>query len=48
MTRYMYNPRSGKWKTDQVVIKMQSEVHVHVHVCITIHVCIVFVHNPIL
>ena len=26
VTRYMYNPRSGKWKTDQVVVKMNSEV----------------------
>ena len=25
-TRHMYNPRSGKWKTDKITIKMQSEV----------------------
>ena len=24
--RHMYNPRSGKWKTDKITIKMQSEV----------------------
>ena len=28
VTRYMYNPRSGKWKTDEIVVKMQSQVHV--------------------
>ena len=28
VTRHMYNPRSGRWKTDQVVIKVQSEVWV--------------------
>ena len=26
VTRYMYNPRSVKWKTDKVVVKMQAEV----------------------
>lgn len=26
VTRHMYNPRNGKWKTDQVVVKIQSEV----------------------
>jgi hypothetical protein len=25
-TRHMYNPRSGKWKTDRITVKMQSEV----------------------
>ena len=24
--RHMYNPRTGKWRTDKVVIKIQSEV----------------------
>ena len=25
-TRHMYNPRNGKWKTDKITVKMQSEV----------------------
>lgn len=28
-TRHMYNPRNGKWKTDEIIIKMQSEVGVN-------------------
>ena len=30
--RYMYNPRSGKWKTDEIVVKMQSQVFVSPHI----------------
>lgn len=26
VTRHMYNPRNRKWKTDEVVVKMQSKV----------------------
>jgi elongation factor 2 kinase len=29
VTRYMYNPRSGKWKTDEIVVKMQSQLFAH-------------------
>jgi hypothetical protein len=32
VTRYMYNPRSGKWKTDEIVVKMQSQVFVSPHI----------------
>ena len=27
VTRHMYNPRTGRWKSDEIVIKMQSEVY---------------------
>lgn len=26
VTRHMYNPRNGKWKTDDIVVKVQPEV----------------------
>lgn len=28
VTRHMYNPRNGRWKTDTVIVKIQSEVMV--------------------
>ena len=32
VTRHMYNPHSRKWKTDEVVVKIQSEVFDILHV----------------
>lgn len=29
VTRHMYNPRNGRWKTDTVIVKIQSESFAH-------------------
>ena len=26
VTRHMYNPKNGKWKTDEIVVKIESKV----------------------
>lgn len=26
VTRHMYNPRNGRWKQDEIVVKIQAEV----------------------
>ena len=35
VTRHMYNPRNGKWKMDEVVVKVQSEVLTHTLPCVS-------------
>ena len=34
VTRYMYNPRPVKWKTDEIVVKIESKVRARIIICL--------------
>ena len=39
VTRHMYNPRSKKWKVDEIVVKIQSEVSVTCSIYLSLSQC---------
>ena len=43
----MYNPRSGKWKTDEIIIKMQSQVssNIYIYIYSILYICIIHVYS---
>ena len=55
VTRYMYNPRPVKWKTDEIVVKIESKVRARIIICLSycplsiiIHLEFLVGHNALL